>query len=99
MIEAGDASAALEQAARDSGRIDLMITDIVMPEVNGIELAARMKERLPSVPVLFMTGYAPEQFGRALEVSAPDGFLVKPFMMRDLADKIRDLLDARPRRG
>jgi CheY-like chemotaxis protein len=73
------------------GRIDLMLTDVVMPEMSGYELAAHAHEHRPDLPTLFMSGYA---LGAAGPVPDPDAvFLKKPFAPAELAEAVRDALD------
>jgi CheY-like chemotaxis protein len=76
--------------------IDLLLTDLVMPNLGGRELAARVTELRPSINVLFMSGYADEAANRngALNPGAP--YLEKPFSAYELATRIRAILDASP---
>jgi signal transduction histidine kinase/CheY-like chemotaxis protein len=90
----GDAETALEAAADPALGVDLLLTDVVMPRMNGIELARRLREIRPGVRVLFMSGYT----GRALEGrGVTEGgldFVEKPFSAETLAAKVRAVLDA-----
>ena len=95
VTEAGGAAAAL--AILEAGLpVDLLLTDIVMPDMGGRELATRLTDRQPDLPVLFMSGYDPEAvFGDGLlESGLP--FLSKPFDSEMLAARVRALLDGRP---
>ncbi len=79
VIEAADGAAALDIMEVDSSRIDLLVTDLMMPGVSGRELIARFRERHAGVPIICMTGFAPER-----EMSSPFGpevrtILAKPF--------------------
>ena len=76
------------QTQTDNPDLDLLVTDIVMPEGNGCDLALRMRERNPLLPVLFMSGYEPE---RLTEVPS-SGFLQKPFRINELLERVRRLL-------
>lgn len=68
---------------------DLMITDIRMPDLDGIGLLRRVRRYYPDLPVLFITGYGePEVIGRA----SPDGFLAKPFRISKIEEMIKDVL-------
>jgi CheY-like chemotaxis protein len=69
---------------------DLVITDVVMPRMGGAELAERMAERQPGLPVLFMTGYVDQSSRESLKGAA---VLVKPFLVDDLVNKVREVLD------
>ena len=85
---------ALEIAEQQSETIDLLLTDLIMPELSGGDLAKQVSEIVPGVRVLFMSGYADDVVARSgsLEPNAP--FLEKPFSANDLATKIRETLDA-----
>lgn len=83
-----EAIATLEQHA---GAINLVLTDIKMPGMNGRELGRQVEQRWPGKPVLYMSGFASEVFqGGLLEPGAP--FLSKPFTQDDLAGKVRGLV-------
>ena len=93
VFEASRPSQALEISAAYGKTIDLMITDVVMPETDGFELARRVTVKRPETKVLYMTGYAPEAIGP--DSDQPDvPILRKPFSPRVLAAKIREMLDA-----
>ncbi len=95
VIEAGDGIEALEVCASIDCRIDLLMTDVVMPRMGGRELAEKIKEQLPNLPILFTSGYTnytDEAEGGALESGG--NFIQKPFTFDALASKIRELLTA-----
>ena len=77
-----------------SRSIDLLLTDVVMPEVSGNELAERLGALAPAMRILFMSGYSDEAVVRHGELSAAAAFLEKPFTERALASKVREVLDA-----
>lgn len=81
--------AARKLMAEYAGTVDLLLTDVVMPEVSGTELAQMVKERWPAVRVLYMSGYADDEL-QDLERDA--GFIQKPFTPAELMDKIREIL-------
>ena len=83
--------AALELADRHRHAIDLLLTDVVMPEMRGTDLAQVLRGRQPSLRVLFISGYVPAVADRA-DVSEAN-FLLKPFTLRDLSEKVRSVLD------
>jgi two-component system cell cycle sensor histidine kinase/response regulator CckA len=92
---AADADAAVALAGRgEQGRFDLLVTDIVMPRVDGFELARRMQALRPGIRVLYTSGYT----GRILEgrggLDAMANFIEKPFTADIFAHKVRQVLDA-----
>lgn len=77
------------------GRIDLLVSDVIMPIMNGPDLAEQVRRVRPGTRVLFLSGYTDDVVaGRGL---ATDAFMQKPFSSDGLARKIRDVLDAAPR--
>jgi two-component system cell cycle sensor histidine kinase/response regulator CckA len=74
--------------------IDLLLTDLVMPQMGGRELADHVIERIPTIRVLFMSGYADEAVTRSGAVGF-GSFLEKPFSALELSSKVREVLDAR----
>ena len=93
VLAAESADAALALAAGEAQAIDLLLTDIVLPDVNGVELARRLQEKRPAMRVMFTSGYT----GRSLEASGvlahPDAFVEKPFTADDLARQVRLVLE------
>lgn len=83
---------ALALVRTDLDRVDLLITDIVMPEMNGRELAARMQALRVGLKVLYMSGYEFDGYGRVS--STEEAFLQKPFTAEVLSRKVRQVLDA-----
>ncbi len=84
-----------EAAARVCGEraVDLLLTDVVMPGMNGRDLAERLTGMVPSLRILFMSGYSDEAIHRHGELGRGADFLEKPFTERSLARKVRELLD------
>jgi signal transduction histidine kinase/CheY-like chemotaxis protein/predicted hydrocarbon binding protein len=98
VIDAGDPGAAMRAAASHPGRIDLLLTDVLLPNGSGPELAERFASVHPEARVLFMSGYADDALlQRARGASAGDGasFLAKPFTPDALAKKVREVLDGK----
>ena len=91
VVEAGSGTAALECLDREGARVGLMIADIAMPGMSGVELAHTVKLRRPDLPILFITGFV----GTALpiEEAGPDQLLRKPFRAAELAAKVATLLE------
>jgi two-component system cell cycle sensor histidine kinase/response regulator CckA len=93
LLEASDGADALLIAELHNGKIDLIVTDVVMPRVNGPELVERLLQLRPSVRVVYMSGY-PEPFLRTSAAFPPDiVFLEKPFAMTILLKLMTELLD------
>ena len=93
VLPASDAAEALEAARTHRGMIDLLVTDVVMPGLNGRELAERLRESRPGLPVLYVSGYAADSAAIEEALRGGDGFLAKPFAATDLAQRVRQLLD------
>jgi len=92
VLEAADGQEALAVAARHPGGIDLLLTDVVMPNMGGAELARRLREERPALRVLFMTGYSAEAVATH-GVLAPDSTLLqKPFTAEELMRRVDEAL-------
>jgi CheY-like chemotaxis protein len=91
--EAPDGNAALALFDADPFRIDLLLTDIVMPGMNGRQLADALHNRQPSLKVLFMTGYSRNAIVHQGRLDPGVSLLQKPLTQVMLATKIRDILD------
>lgn len=75
--------------------IDLLLTDIMMPGMNGVEVAAEVARIRPGIQVFFMSGYADQDLVRQGLLEPGTHFLQKPFTPQDLAEQIRRILDRR----
>ena len=93
VLNAPNADETLRLFATRSATIDLVLTDVVMPGLSGIELAERLQARYGSVKILFTSGYASKELGRTPE-APPEPFLPKPFTMDELAERVRGVLDS-----
>jgi len=98
VLEAKDGKEALQVAKNHSGAIDLMITDVVMPHMGGAKLAARLASARPQMKVLFVSGYAESTVLRYGPIDVTNNFLQKPFGLKTLAGKIRQVLDVTARK-
>ena len=72
--------------------VDLLITDVRMPGMSGIEVARKARELHPDLPILFVSGYAPEFYGTNLNLDAATAMLTKPFTLDRLAKAIDKVL-------
>lgn len=93
VLTACDGRDALAVANRFGGRIDLLLTDVAMPEMNGVLLARALRESRPEMRVMYMSGSPAEDVARDLEVVAGTGFVAKPITPSALAMRIRQALD------
>jgi two-component system cell cycle sensor histidine kinase/response regulator CckA len=94
VLEAGGGEEALEIVRNGKPAIDLLITDVVMPNMDGPTLVRHVKELKPELRVIFMSGYAEEAFRRNDQNSEDIHFLPKPFGLKQLAAKVKDVLSA-----
>jgi signal transduction histidine kinase/ActR/RegA family two-component response regulator len=94
--EAPDGATALALIASEPVRIDLLLTDIVMPGMNGRQLADSLRRRQPDLKVLFMTGYSRNAVVHQGRLDAGVSLLQKPLTQAKLASKIREVLDRQP---
>ncbi len=97
VISAASGEAALDAARRHEGALDLVITDVVLPGMSGNEMARRLARDRPDVPVLFVSGYAEHHLTREGVLGPEVRFLEKPFTPRQLAERVREVLDGPPR--
>jgi PAS domain S-box-containing protein len=93
VVVAHGAAEAEELCAAGGDGIDLVLTDVVMPGMNGGALAERLAELCPSTPVLFMSGYADEAVHHHGVLRPESAFVEKPFTAQTLTRKVRELLD------
>ncbi|MEO7474332.1 MAG: response regulator, partial [Gemmatimonadales bacterium] len=93
VLEARTGADALRQLQARPSAIDLVITDVVMPEMGGRELGRRLKATRPSLPLLFMSGYTGEDVIQRGLMDADSAFQQKPFAPTGLARKVREILD------
>jgi len=93
VIEAANAEQALELASKKP-RIDLLFTDVVLPGASGRELATRILELYPHLPVLYTTGYTRNAIVHQGRLDPHIHLLNKPYTQQDIARKVRELLDA-----
>jgi two-component system cell cycle sensor histidine kinase/response regulator CckA len=87
---------ALEAAESHPGVIHLLLTDVVMPQMNGRDLARLVKQRRPDIRVLYMSGYTEDAIANRGGFEAGSSLISKPFTQEALTRKLRELLDPRP---
>jgi len=96
VIEAADGAVAMQIAVAHESVIHLLLTDVIMPGMNGRELAQRIAEIRPNVKILYMSGYTENVIGHNGMLEPGVRLLQKPFNLRDLKNKVREVLDASP---
>jgi diguanylate cyclase (GGDEF)-like protein/PAS domain S-box-containing protein len=94
VLTASNGRQALNAVARHPGRIDLLVADVVMPEIDGRDLADRVTVMRPGVRVLFISGHVEDLVGHHGVFAGGSGFLEKPFPPDKLLQRVRELLDA-----
>jgi PAS domain S-box-containing protein len=94
VLEAEDGASALELFKRDPNRIDVLVTDVVMPRMNGAELAKQAERIRPGLRILFISGH-PERAGAGLDPTGATNLLMKPFTADTLATRIKEVLTGR----
>lgn len=94
VLEAASGEEALAVGRSHAGRIDLLLTDVVMPGIDGVELADRLTRERAQTAVLFVSGYARDLAERRQRSDLPLHFLQKPYTMAELQHQLRSLLEA-----
>jgi two-component system, cell cycle sensor histidine kinase and response regulator CckA len=92
VIEADSGEAALDVIRNAVGKIDLLITDVVMPRLDGPGLVREVRNILPDIKVVFISGYAEDGFRQRLDRDSGIDFLPKPFSLKQLATKVKDVI-------
>jgi len=92
VIEAESGEAALEVIRNAAEKIDLLITDVVMPRLDGPGLAREVREIRSDIKVIFMSGYAEDAFRQRLDSDSDIDFLSKPFSLKQLAAKVKEVI-------
>ncbi|MBP9107896.1 MAG: response regulator, partial [Gemmatimonadaceae bacterium] len=96
VLEASDGEKATVVARQHPGKIDLLVTDVVMPRMSGPRLAELLTADRPGMRVLLLSGYSGEAVTRHGTLAPETAFLQKPFGPMELARKVREVLDAPP---
>jgi DNA-binding NtrC family response regulator len=93
ILEARSGRHALDVASQHGGSIHLLVTDVVMPELGGVELAAELRKRDPKLLVVYVSGYTENARLLAVPLEPRSGFLAKPFLPAELTSTVVRLLD------
>lgn len=92
VLEARSGEEALEVLAQDGDKVDLTVTDVVMPQMDGPTLYKHLKERWPRMKVVFVSGYTEDRLREQFKSGEEIHFLGKPFSLKQLASKVKELL-------
>jgi two-component system, cell cycle sensor histidine kinase and response regulator CckA len=93
VIEARHGADGLRIVEQGDQKIDLVLTDLVMPEMGGRELVERLRARHPALKVLFMSGYSQRAVTVDGTMPPATGFVEKPFTVEQLTQRLREILD------
>lgn len=93
--EATSGVEALEVFDELEGKIDIVVSDVVMPEMDGPTLLGELRKRQPTIKFVFVSGYAEDAFAKNLPADAQFGFLPKPFSLKQLATVVKDVLEGK----
>jgi len=94
VLAAAGGTEALEISASHNGSIDLLLTDVIMPDMNGKDLYERIIDKYPGIKVLYMSGYTGDVLAHHGILDQGIQFIQKPFRVTDLAAKIRRIFDS-----
>ncbi len=92
VLEANSGETALEILSKQQAPIDLLVTDVVMPRLDGPSLVKEVRQTRPDLKVIFISGYAEDSFRKRLDEDTGIHFLPKPFSLKQLAGKVKEVL-------
>ncbi|MGB3273791.1 MAG: response regulator, partial [Xanthobacteraceae bacterium] len=96
VVEAANGVEALELLEEQDGAIDLVVSDVVMPEMDGPTMLAEMRKRNPDLKIIFVSGYAEDAFEKSLPDNEQFAFLPKPFTLSQLVEAVKETMGAEP---
>jgi two-component system, cell cycle sensor histidine kinase and response regulator CckA len=94
VLEAGNGVEAIEVLEKSDGRVDLVVSDVVMPEMDGPTLLRKLRSRNPDMKIIFVSGYAEEAFQKHLPADGKYAFLAKPFTLKQLVNAVKETMAA-----
>jgi two-component system cell cycle sensor histidine kinase/response regulator CckA len=92
VIEAGNGLEAIEALERNGGHVDLVVSDVMMPEMDGPTLFKELRKRRPGIKVIFVSGYAEDAFQKNLPGADQFDFLPKPFTLKQLVAQVKETM-------
>jgi len=92
--EAGSGVEAMDILEELEGQVDIVVSDVVMPEMDGPTLLGEIRKKWPDMKFIFVSGFAEDAFARNLPEGSKFGFLPKPFSLKQLASTVREMLDS-----
>lgn len=96
VVGVADGSSAIEAAQHHVGSIDMLLTDLQLPDMSGTEVARTLKERHSAMHVVFVSGYGAPTASQAKALSPGFHWIQKPFMVQDLLRRVREILASAP---
>lgn len=92
VIEAGNGVEAIDALEKNGGQVDLVVSDVVMPEMDGPTLLKELRKRNPELKMIFVSGYAEEAFEKSLPAGEKFAFLPKPFTLKQLIEQVKETM-------
>ena len=92
VLEAGNGVEAIEMFTSHGGKVDLVVSDVVMPEMDGPTLLKELRQRNPTLRIIFVSGYAEEAFEKSLPDGEQFSFLPKPFTLKQLVAAVKETM-------
>jgi two-component system cell cycle sensor histidine kinase/response regulator CckA len=92
VIEAGNGVEALQELEKQGGEVDVVVSDVVMPEMDGPTLMKELKKRKPDIKIIFVSGYAEDAFDKSLPDPTQFNFLAKPFTLKQLVRVVKETM-------
>jgi two-component system cell cycle sensor histidine kinase/response regulator CckA len=94
VLEAGNGVEAIEVLEAQEGEIDIVVSDVVMPEMDGPSLLKELRRRNPELKIIFVSGYAEEAFAKNLPEGQQFAFLAKPFTLKQLVAAVKETMSS-----
>ena len=94
VLEAANGVEAIEILEKHGGKVDLVVSDVVMPEMDGPTLLRELRSRDPGLKIIFVSGYAEDAFQKHLPADGQFAFLAKPFTLKQLVNEVKETLAA-----